>query len=491
MRDALDSFLVSPFFDSVGELTRLPLESQVLQKREGYRDLLRAWLMLDAAAQLDWPGRNDAYDGTNRDVATLYEFWLYFVLARAFRNRLGMEPMEDPLERVDGALPYCCDAGDRLIVNLKRGEASFCRFRWAGRNGSLRVHFFYNRSFSPSAVNIRGTYSKGFRPDFSLVLLPDEYDSDNWARAETDAEADGRIAYLHFDAKYRVENLAGIFGDQSLESEEARLESKASGTFKNADLYKMHTYNEAIRRSVGSYVLYPGDDPRNESGANRFERYREIVPGIGAFALKPEQGGGVESKGLDFVLGFVSDILEHQASRLTQSYRINYWTEDTIRETSGQDEIGSLEFSFDAKPPKDAQVLLGFVRDDDDARSCRETATFYCHAIEYQNSVDGEPGQPTDLDFDPFRSDLLVVYHQGLSAPWIAAVREVSLISAEDRAVELGRAPSEMGAAYYYRFQLADFEDALIRDVRPLVRRRPGRPVACRLVDFAECQVRS
>ena len=78
---------------------RIPFESTTLQRREGYREILLAWLMLDAAAQLDWPGREDAYDGTTRDVATLYEFWLYFLLVRAFRDRLGMVPEQDPLRK--------------------------------------------------------------------------------------------------------------------------------------------------------------------------------------------------------------------------------------------------------------------------------------------------------------------------------------------------------------------------------------------------------
>ena len=259
MLRSLDVLQAQPLFDDVGELRRIPFESTTLQRREGYREILLAWLMLDAAAQLDWPGREDSYNGTTRDVATLYEFWLYFLLVRAFRDRLGMTPEQDPLAKVDGALPFCCRADDgRLVINLRQREASFSRFRWQQDGGELRVHFFYNRSFGRKGVGERGSYSKTFRPDFTLVIIPDEFDQADWSAAERTAEKAGRIAYLHFDAKYRGENLPGLFGDAEKEDDQPDDDHlRASGTVKRVDLYKMHTYNEAIRRTVGSYVLYP------------------------------------------------------------------------------------------------------------------------------------------------------------------------------------------------------------------------------------------
>ncbi len=493
MRDTLDQFLDSPFFDDVSEVQRLPLESQTLQKREGYRDILLAWLMLDAAAQIDWPGRNDAYDGTNRDVATLYEFWLYFVLLRAFKDKLGMELLRDPIARLDEALPFCCIADDgRMMINLKRGEASFCRFRLNKDGHQLRIHFFYNRKFERSDVSRRGTYSKGFRPDYTLVIIPGDIKEEDWLKAERQAEDEGRIAYLHFDAKYRVEQLLSVIGETEEESEEDRLTAKSTGTFKNADLYKMHTYNEAIRRTVGSYVLYPGVDPKNEAGRNRFERYYEIIPGIGAFALKPSFASGDEPIGLDFLIDFVSNLLQHQLSRFTQSYRVNYWTETTVRENVANYSGELVDFSLVRKPPRDAQVLLGFVRDDLGASACKDTKTFFCHAVEWKKRTarkadgSGEPGEATNLDFDPFRSDIFVPYYHNTTADWLARVGEVRLVTAKERAVETGRQLTEMKAAYYYRFALSEIEHNIQRDVSLLAHRRPGKPVACTLSDFVK-----
>lgn len=490
MRDVLDQFLDSSFFDDVGEIRRIPFESQTLQKREGYRDVLLAWLMLDAAAQIDWPGRSDAYDGTNRDVATLYEFWLYFVLARAFKERLGMDPLQDPLKKVDDALPFCCIADDgRMMISLKRGETSFCRFRWNKDGHQLRLHLFYNRKFGRSDVHRRGTYSKGFRPDYTLVIIPGDIIEEDWLKAEQQAEEEGRIAYLHFDAKYRVEQLTGVFGESGEESGEDRLDQKSAGTFKNEDLYKMHTYNEAIRRTIGSYVLYPGSDPVNEAGNNRFERYYEIVPGIGAFALKPTRNG-TEPAGLGVLMGFVGDLLVHQLSRFTQSYRVSYWTESTVRERLEEYGDKLVEFSLAGKPPKDTQILLGFVRGDSGAAACKDTKTFFCHAVEWKKGTvrnadgSGEAGDPANLDFDPFRSDVFSAYCEHNTVDWVAKVVDVKIVTAKARAAETGRQLTEMNAAYYYRFALSEIEDTVRRDVTHLVRRRPGKPVACSLSDF-------
>ena len=490
MRDVLDQFLDSAFFDNVGEVQRIPLESQTLQKQEGYREILLAWLMLDAAAQIDWPGRSDAYNGTNRDVATLYEFWLYFVLARAFKDRLGMEPLQDPLERKDDALPFCCVADNgRLMISLKRGETSFRRFRWNKNGHPLRVHFFYNRTFGRSPVNSRGTYSKDFRPDYTLVIIPGDIKEVDWWEAERQAEAEGRIAYVHFDAKYRVEQLTNVFGETELESDEDRLNSKSTGTFKNADLYKMHTYNEAIRRTVGSYVLYPGGDPLNEAGKNRFERYHEIVPGIGAFALKPA-GKGNGPAGLEVLVDFVNDLLEHQLSRFTQSYRVSYWTETTVREPAAEYSAGFCEFPVTDKPPRDTQILLGFVQDDAGALACRSTATFFCHAVEWKRGISrnadgsGEAGEPISYDFDPFYPEYFIAYYQNTTANWVAKIAEVKIVTAERRAKETVRPLREMKAAYYYRCQLSAIEPTIPRDVTQLVQPWPGKPVACSVSKF-------
>jgi hypothetical protein len=350
------------------------------------------------------------------------------------------------------------------------------------------VHFFYNRSFGGRKnVDKRGSYSKPFRPDFSIVIIPIEFDKTNWLEAELHAESEGRIAYLHFDAKYRGENLPGLFGAEENEDEDLDdARSAAVGTVKNPDLYKMHTYNEAIRRTVGSYVLYPGVAPTPGQANARFIRYHEVVPGIGAFALRPVPGGG-RPVGLPLLRDFVEEVWRHQLSRFTQSHRFNYWTEITVREPVETYGSKVSEVIWDKKPPKDTQVLLGFVRSRGEANLCKGTATFFCHAVEWEDAATETPGYATDLQFDPFKSDLLTVYNSNKTAPWIAEVAEVRLVTAQERAAESHRPVGEMKAAYYYRFQLKTIQEVTSRDVARLVAKRPSRPVAKSLSDFALC----
>ena len=47
-----------------------------------------------------------------------------------------------------------------------------------------------------------------------------------------------------------------------MDSNDEEDEAPSGTNFKKADLYKMHTYRDAIRGCRGAYVLYPGDETR-------------------------------------------------------------------------------------------------------------------------------------------------------------------------------------------------------------------------------------
>jgi predicted component of viral defense system (DUF524 family) len=461
MLRSLDALLALPLFDNVDELRRIPFESTTLQRREGYREILIAWLMLDAAAQLDWPGREDAYDGTARNVATLYEYWLYFVLVRAFRDKLGMAPEKDRLAQTDDALPFCCRADDgKLAINLRQGGPSFCRFRWQKDDRELLVHFFYNRSFARSTVDESGSYSKTFRPDYTLVIIPAEFEQESWRATERAAERAGLIAYLHFDAKYRGENLPGLFGAVDNENDIAEHKrSRALGSVKQIDLYKMHTYNEAIRRSIGSYVIYPGMP--SKSSESRFMRYHELVPGIGAFAIRPAKDGHTAA-GIESICGFISDVLRHQLDRFTQSYRIRSNTEDIIRDKPVKYLLDHVEETVSLPG---ATAILGYMRKEDENKFYEEKA-FYCRATD-------EDGLPLSLDLSPSLGTVFIGWCGPRSGPfvttnWMAQVVSCRLVDAEMLERETKFKPSSK-TAYYILFKLADLSSLHPRDVSSLV----------------------
>jgi hypothetical protein len=146
LRGMLEAQLARGFFPDVSEPTVVPLGSPVLQQKAGYRELLRYWLQFHAGAQLEWDGGADIFEAGARDVATLYEYWLFFQLEAFFRQRFACEqPLHALVINKDKVLP-------QLV--LKRGvelqsPIAGVWSRTAGRH--LRAEFHFNRKFTPDA----------------------------------------------------------------------------------------------------------------------------------------------------------------------------------------------------------------------------------------------------------------------------------------------------------------------------------------------------
>ena len=453
--ERIDSFLDDPFFDDVGPMSRLPLDSQVLQKREGYRDILLAWLMHDAAARLNWPGRDEVYDGTNRNVAELYEYWLFFRLRAILKSGpLNMRELPGEAGRADDAKPFISPGDNGLQISLKEGEESVCRFDWSSNGRRLRVHLFYNRRFTRAEKpGVRGSYTRTLRPDYTIVLLPvDLAEGMRWDKAEDKAEKEGRIAYLHFDAKYRLDRLQSFFGDKDEEDDPDRRVSSQS--YKRADLYKMHTYADAIRRTTGAYVLYPGTDA-DQSGL-----YEEILPSVGAFPMRPHDENAEQHEG-NRLAEFLLEALQHHVNEFSRDYRIRHWTRKTLRETKPAGGYGAEapQAPPGDLPPSDTIVLRGFVREDDEAL-CRDTRKFFCHAVK------GD-GRPVNTDPAVLNAVILVPYRHGVWLDWWARIKKRELVHRDTLAARLRTKPGRHEALYYY---LLELEDPVAFEALPVAR---------------------
>jgi hypothetical protein len=145
-----------------------------------------------------------------------------------------------------------------------------------------------------------------------------------------------------------------------------------------------------------------------------------------------------------------------------------------------------------AKPPKDASVVLGFLREGDDPEAYRAAGVFFCHAVEWEDAAlppeDRRAGAPTKLGFDPLRADWLAVFQKKITAPWLGKVENVRIVTAAERAGELKRDVSSMRAAYYYRIQFGHCHEEPPRDVSRIVGPRPSKPVGCTLAELAKCR---
>jgi len=337
----IEEYLSHNVFRSVTRPTSLRLNSPVLQRKEGYREILRAWVMFDLAAKLIWTGGDDVYKAGKKNIATLYEYWLFFKLLELFSEIFKLE-----LGDISNLI---VPTKDKLGLQLKQGRHIALKGIYESQNRKLNVQFSYNRSFAGARKNRTypkpGSWTKTMVPDYTLSIWPGNIDEDN-------AELQELITHVHFDAKYKIENFLKIAEDDESNIEK---EQEAKGKYKNADLLKMHAYRDAIRRTSGAYVLYPGSE------VYRREGFHEIIPGLGAFPIRPSINGSGVSKLKSFLLEVIEN-LTNRASQKEQSDIKNYLIHkekpyDKLLESYPENYGENREVH-----PLDTSVLIGYFK---------------------------------------------------------------------------------------------------------------------------------
>lgn len=337
--EQLDAVLQHDLFKDLGPLTRFPADDQVLQRREGYRDVFRAYLEFELAAQLSWRGAESSYTAGQRDVANLYEYWAFLQLAKLVASLAGQSFDLKPLIET---------RSDGLNVVLQSGKETVLSGIVLRLGRKLKIELCFNRTYSPGAAAV-GSWTRPMRPDYSLIIS-----------APPEEPALFEPVVLHFDAKYRVNFIAELFGqgDDIVDSDELAQsadEARRGGALR-ADLLKMHAYRDAIRRSAGAYVLFPGDE--DLSNRAQYCEYQELLPGLGAFMLRPSQDG--EASGITTLRIFLDQVLDHVATRLTHHERGRYWLNEVY---SSYDVIPSSSSRMPVAGPGPATtVLLGYVK---------------------------------------------------------------------------------------------------------------------------------
>jgi predicted component of viral defense system (DUF524 family) len=359
LTDKLDQALGCDALRHAGEPTFLPLGSPTLQRREGYRQVLQAWTSFAMAAKLVWEGGDKVYGMGQRDVATLYEYWVFFELLRTVKDvfKLDMPDIKNLI----------VPTGDGFGLKLRAGQhlALSGTSKQPGRK--LEVRFSYNRTFSSNkTASQTGSWTKHMRPDYTLSLWPVGF-------TEAQAEAQELMVHVHFDAKYRLAQAAYLLtsptdakdasDDEDTTEEDEIKQAEASGTYKRADLLKMHAYRDAIRRSHGAYVVYPGDKQDGEP----FQGFHEVLPGLGAFALRPGNGTEALQKFLRNVVAHVCDrttARERQTYETYKSYQHKGLPLDEERRELYNTMPEQWEQGQRHTPPADTHVLVGWCKDE-------------------------------------------------------------------------------------------------------------------------------
>jgi uncharacterized protein len=234
----LEEALSGEHLENRGAVSALTSPSQALLKMEGYRELLGFWseYTMHQALPLD-PGAVSRFlEG--RDIATLYEYWTFCKVVEAAVAASGSQvcgPAAVTTDAYEGRLTYGCE------VTLSNG-----------------VKIAFNRTYTRSRLD---AYSTPLRPDVVVTVGDSEY---------------------VFDAKYRLDSLGVEESDVD--------DGDAASTYKRADLYKMHTYRDALSKVKAAFVLYPGTEfTFFEASGNMRTRPEDIeqVDGVGAIPLRP------------------------------------------------------------------------------------------------------------------------------------------------------------------------------------------------------------
>jgi hypothetical protein len=217
--------------------------------------------------------------------------------------------------------------------------------------------------------------------------------------------------WLHFDAKYRVDNLLAQLAPNP-ESDESLTESPTSSGAKRDDLLKMHAYRDAISRTAGAYVLYPGSDTKD---IRRHPGFNEVLPGLGAFPLKPKTDGlPSSSQTLD---KFLDDVLTHVASQVTRDERNRFWTA-TVGRPGGPLLTSALTTEFLDEPPADTDVLLGFIRSTEQRRWIERMSQYNIRAGDRVGAV--------EIGGRELGAKLIVLYERQNGALRVAHVAKVA-----------------------------------------------------------------
>ncbi len=346
--EQLYSHLDNQFFRQISLPTHLNMNSPVLQRKEGYREVLQAWLLFDLAARLNWTGGDDVYDAGKKNVATLYEYWLFFKLLELVSEFFNIEPRaKQDLVKIDE---------NGINLNLKQGKTQMVSGRQETFSRILNVEFYYNRSFGrvkedDDPIHKAGSWTMTMRPDYTLSLWPGHI-------SREEAEKQELITHIHFDAKYRLNKV--LLEDKDLDkniTEELDKEKQDQELriYKRGDLLKMHAYKDAIRRTSGAYVLYPGTENKELRG------FHEIVPGLGAFSIRP----GHWQEDSIYLKQFLAEVKAHLLDRTSDREKLSYYEYDIHKEENPSMMMESLPEPYGENRdfiPDETYVLLGYYK---------------------------------------------------------------------------------------------------------------------------------
>jgi len=266
MTRKIAAFLADPLWYDVGNMAFIPVSSQVLHRREGYRQLFQLYSLLQLTSKCDFFNKDDFQKLLEtKDTPTLFEYWSFFVIKEVLDGLFKIKSCHSIIS--DNPLNQSVEPG--ICISYEGGILLWFNKTYSGSSGSQSGDIFADKDGS------QGSYSHNFRPDVVL-------------------EKNSRL--LIFDAKFKGQR-GGFYGEN---------EDGSVTSWKDEDIDKMHCYREAIKGVTGAYILYPGDQAVIYSAHNA----TDIYEGVGALPLKPEAGARPVQRHLDYITQLIREFIK-------------------------------------------------------------------------------------------------------------------------------------------------------------------------------------
>lgn len=294
-------------------------ESMVLQKRTGYAQVYRHWLLLQKGIEL--------FEGANaigvRPIWELYELWCFLKMRQMVAAILGLH-FENPEEITERPMP--------MVKPFEDNNQEHTVYYNCADGSKVRLHYQHTYSRRTGEIHTATTEN---RPDIVLTIIkPDGFE----------------LTYL-FDAKYRLND------DRRLNREDREEMDAANGadTPPSDAINQMHRYRDAIyydgsqtahtaKEIIGGYILFPGRGDNDSVRSRYFYQSIESV-NIGAFPLLPNAGDPKNEGSL--LYEFLSKVLT-----TSQAY-------DHIKESIPQK---GLQYANAFVPSAQDLVLVGYYK---------------------------------------------------------------------------------------------------------------------------------
>lgn len=248
MLKEINIMLSKRWLNEVGRLTIIPFNSNVLNSKYGYRDIFQMYLMLGIGLEFRIDDATHFFKGRMNKVSQTYEYWCYIQILKALSDLSGKRYEHGWKPKKEWEPSFGMNKGIEFEIMIN--------------DEIINVKLFYNRGIQTKNNDIALSYSLPLRPDFTLISTYKDCK---------------RI--ILFDSKYKlvVPDTNQYVDDDDLKDTECM----------RADIYKMHTYRDAIYSSLGSYVLYPGNTSHWYTKILYADSKEEDMPSVGAIPLAP------------------------------------------------------------------------------------------------------------------------------------------------------------------------------------------------------------